>query len=384
MPKAITLPEPSAAAKAHSEQVKQYLQAYIQHRGAIPFSDYMNQALYAPGLGFYASGNHKFGAGGDFVTAPELGALFARTLANVVADVLGNIKNASILEFGAGSGKLAGDLLLALQEKNCLPLRYVIVEISPELCERQRVWLQKHLPDSIFARIEWLSALPQQFSGVVLANEVLDALPVDVFRQTDHGLQQLFVDVVDGALAWLEKPLVPDDPILARIGNSLQPPYQFEFNRYLAPWLQHLSDRVDQAVVLLIDYGYPESSYYHPDRYMGTLSCYFQQHMHSDPLILPGIQDITAHVNFTHVAESALSAGFQLLGYTTQAHFLLDAGLLAQLPDVADQAAYYPATEELNRLTSPNEMGEAFKVMALGKNSDVLVPGFQFDQCHRL
>lgn len=380
----LDLPEPSAAAKQHSTQLEGLIKTEIENAGGwIDFARYMDLALYTPGLGYYSAGQQKFGEQGDFITAPEISPLFSQTLANPVAEILASMQGGDVLEFGAGSGAMAAECLFSLKQKGVLPDRYLIVEVSAELRERQKQRIAERVPDLI-DRVHWLDQLPEEkIKAVVLANEVLDAMPVQRFVKCGDEVQSLGVCFQDNQL--LLKPRQADaelklqvESIEKELGRELCDGYSSEVNFNSWPWLQSIADVLDQGVVYLIDYGYPQREYYLPERTMGTLMCYYQHRAHDDALWNPGLQDITAFVNFTSVAEAAVLAGFDVTGFTSQANFLLDAGLPAlieqQMSD--DITRQLQITQQVKTLTLPSEMGERFKVLGLTKNLQIGVPGF--------
>ena len=339
--------------------------------GAIPFRRYMELALYAPGLGYYVGGAAKFGAGGDFVTAPELTPLFGRTLANPAAELLNAVPGGEVLEFGAGSGRLAADLLAALERLGALPARYLILEPSPELRDRQRATLAAAVP-RLLGRVEWLDRLPERFSGLVVANEVLDAMPVERFRITDNGPEAMWVTFYGDDLRaeWRPAGERLAEAVAAIEGEvgALPVGYESEWNPNIGPWVAALGAMLERGLVLLIDYGYPRPVYYHPQRERGTLRCHFRHQVVDDPLLLPGLQDITAHVDFTAVAEAADAAGLERLGYANQASWLLGCGLDRLLSAFdPDDPATLDQLQAARRLLLPQGMGEVFKVMALGR-----------------
>jgi SAM-dependent MidA family methyltransferase len=369
----------------------------ISHKGIISFARYMELALYTPGLGYYSGGLKKFGKEGDFVTAPEISTLFAKCLARQIQQILSLIQNSDVLEFGAGSGKMAADLLIELEKLNCLPKNYYILELSANLKYRQRIFFEQKIPH-LLKYIQWLDQLPvNTFRGVIVANEVLDAMPVHKFKlqkaDSDcfNTLKEVYVTQKNGQFLWHD-----DDPStpelkekIANIANllllscqekgyNLPEEYISEINLFLPGWLNALNYSIDQAVVILLDYGYPDYEYYHPQRSNGTLTCHYQHRSHSDPLILTGLQDITAHVDFSLLAESAINNGFVISGYTDQAHFLLNCGLIDLLNTYHIPTKQSIAiNQEIKLLTSPHEMGELIKVMALSKNIDASLLGFR-------
>ncbi|MGA9852816.1 MAG: class I SAM-dependent methyltransferase [Gammaproteobacteria bacterium] len=377
------LPEPSSDALAHSERLSARIHAEIVAQdGAIGFERYMELALYAPGLGYYSAGARKFGAAGDFVTAPELSPLFARCLALQCADLLAALGGGDILELGAGSGRMAADMLAELQRLDALPDHYLILEVSAELRERQRQTLEERTPVQL-EKVRWLDTLPPVFSGMIIGNEVLDALPASRFRRSTQGFEEFSVAVEDNRFAWHLRPANAElQSTLAGLETTLPEPlandYRSEICLRLPAFLCSLSDALTRGALLFVDYGYTRAAYYHPDRRMGTLMCHYRQRAHEDPFLFPGLQDITAHVDFTAVAEAGTAAGLELAGYTTQAHFLLALG-------IAEQAADWKAAREVKLLTLPEEMGERFKAIAFLKGLDLPLRGFSLrDLSHTL
>jgi len=386
------LPVPDAHERAHSKVLAGLIRQEIEAAaGAIPFSRFMELCLYAPGLGYYSAGLRKFGAGGDFVTAPELTSLFGRCLAQSCAAVLAET-GGDILEFGAGSGRLAVDLLGELGSQGQLPERYYILERSAGLKARQQALLRAQVPQ-LHERVVWLERLPAPgFRGVMLGNEVLDAMAVERFRWTGQGAELFYVTGAGDGFAWRQRPVTDAElaSAIARIASecALAAGYESELNTSLTPWLHSVSERLACGLLLLIDYGYPRREYYHAQRSSGTLLCHYRQRAHADPLLWPGLQDITAHVDFTAVAEAAFEAGLDVCGYTTQAHFLLDSGLdrllQAAMAD-SDDVAYLRLAQQAKTLILPGEMGERFHCIGLTRNLDIEVPGFRGqDFRHRL
>lgn len=378
------LPAPPAAALALSEELTARIHAEIQAAGgSIPFSRYMELCLYSPGLGYYSAGLQKFGEAGDFVTAPEISPLFGQCLAQSCAAVLVELGGGDLLEFGAGSGRLAVDVLSALAQLQQLPGTCYIIERSADLRERQQALLARMLPDLVH-RVRWLDALPAgDFRGVILANEVLDAMPVERFRWTGAAVEQYCVANINEAFGWQLCNDTPVELATAVTGicedYSLPAGYVAEANLMLVPWLQGIATSMSRGVVLLADYGYPRHEYYHVQRTQGTLMCHYRHRAHDDPFLWPGLQDITAHVDFTTVAEAAVAAGFAVSGYTTQAHFLLDCGLeqLLQAQGKPESTDYLKAAQQAKTLIMPGEMGERFKFIALTKGIDPEIPGFR-------
>jgi len=372
-----SLPEPSPQARAASRALIGRIGAELARRqNWISFARYMELALYEPGLGYYAGGAAKLGQAGDFVTAPELGPLFGRVLARQVGELLG--PGAAILEFGAGSGALAEALLDALPAGQ----PYCIVEPSAELAARQRARLG--------TRARWLDRLPASFRGVVLANEVVDAMPVHALAWTRDGVAERGVCVNDGSLAWSERPATGSVLAAAR-GIDLEPPssgrYESELGLAGRAWIGALAGMLEAGVILIVDYGFPAREYYHPQRAMGTLMCHYRHRAHGDPFFLPGLQDITAHVDFSALAHAAADAGLDVLGYASQADFLLNCGITDILgaEDASDAQRYAPLAAQAQKLLSPAEMGELFKVLALGRGARPAVTGFtRADRSHTL
>jgi len=381
-------PVPHAAAlKVSAALCERICQDIDIAAGSIPFSLYMERCLYESGLGYYSAGQQKFGSGGDFVTAPEISPLFGQCIAHSCEAVLQSTGGGDILEFGAGSGRLAIDILAELQRREALPSRYLILERSAELRQRQQLAIEKQLPH-VIDRVAWIDTLPDAgFRGVLLANEVLDAMAVERFRW-DGKRASLFHAGFNGeCFHWLDnrpENVSQDDALLqsiAEIANTLQlqPGYISEINVALPAWLHSVADVLQQGLLLLIDYGYPRHEYYHPQHSSGTLMCHYRQRAHDDPFLWPGLQDITAHVDFTAVAEAAVAAGLDVSGYTTQAGFLLDSGMdeLLQAAGPTDSMTYMRLAQQAKTLLLPGEMGERFKCIGLTRDLDVEIPGFR-------
>jgi SAM-dependent MidA family methyltransferase len=369
------LPEPSSDALAHSAACAAMLREDIaQHGGWVSFAHFMERVLYAPGLGYYAAGARKFGPDGDFVTAPELSSLFGQCIAQCAADVLRQTRG-DILELGPGSGKLCGDMLTELDVLGALPNRYCVLEVSADLRERQREAINR-LPGHLAARVEWLDRLPAAFSGLIVANEVLDVVPLNLVVQRDGAWFERGVGVADGAFAWSDRPLrdgvveAHAETIATRLFQGSVPDgYVLEIAPQVAALTTSLANALQRGALLFIDYGFRAAEYYHPERHMGTLMCHYRHRAHGDPFLYPGLQDITAHVDFTAVADAAVGAGLQLEGYATQAQFLLGAGLADRLLSarLADAAETPKLNNDAQRLVSPAEMGELFKAIAFSK-----------------
>lgn len=357
------LPEPSSYELAHSQKLEAKILEEIDAQGAITFARYMELALYAPGLGYYSAGARKFGATGDFITAPEISPLFARCIARQCQQVLQHLGGGDILEFGAGSGILAADLLLELEKLNCLPKHYYILEISADLRERQQQLLKEKIP-KFFAKIIWLDHLPEEkLQGVIIANEVLDAMPVHKFKM-ESGIKEYYVSAEGNNLIWHLGE--PSNTILAEqiAALGLSEGYDSEINLIISNWIAGVSAILHQGLILLSDYGFLREEFYHPQRSMGTLMCHYRHHAHDNPLLYPGLQDITAHVDFTAVGEAAEKAGLVVAGYTNQANFLLNCGI-AEMAVAQDAAEQYKLSNQVKKLLLPSEMGELFKVMSL-------------------
>lgn len=382
-----TLPVPDHAAAAHSMRVLDHLRAEIAAMGgAMSFARFMEFALYAPGLGYYCAGTRKFGAGGDFITAPELSPLFSHCLAHQCREILDALGGGTILELGAGSGIMAADLLQELRTLNALPEQYAILELSGELRERQRQTLAEQAPE-LLERVVWLDTLPASgFRGVILGNEVLDALPVERFRITAQGPRRLMVVSTENGLDCIEG---ADDPavtamvahIETEIGGRLPEGYTSEYVPQLREWLAAVAEPLTAGALLFIDYGYPRRDYYHPERHTGTLLCHYRHRAHDNPLILPGLQDITANVDFTAVADAALAVGLEVAGYTTQSYFLLGCGLMELLaeeipPNSHLGVRYLEQARQVKLLTLPGEMGDRFQAIALTRNLEIPLRGF--------
>ncbi len=381
----MNIPPLRSEQQAHIEEITRLIgQEASQSGGAISFDRYMELALYAPGLGYYQNAGYKIGVEGDFITAPEISPYFSRCLARQCAQVLTQLEQGSILEFGAGSGVMAADILTELETMGCLPEQYAILDLSGYLQQRQRKTLQQRVPH-LLERVSWLQQLPEGgFRGVVLGNELLDAMPVHIFRKTTSGLQQQYVAEQKGSLvsqwhAASARLQVAVGDIEQQYG-MLDDGYTSEINLRLKPWMNLLQQVLQQGVLLLIDYGYPGPAYYHPERHMGTLICHYQHRAHADPLVLTGLQDITASVDFSAVAKAGADAELELAGYTTQANFLLGCGLDQMLGELDPQQsdAYISALQGVKQITLPSEMGERFQVIALARDLSVPLMGFDF------
>lgn len=381
-----SLPEPSPEEQHHSEMLGQHILDQIHSaNGKIPFDRYMELALYTPHLGYYSSDLQKFGEQGDFITAPEISPMFGYCIAHQCAETLDHLKGGDILEFGAGSGRLAADILTRLASMDQLPDHYMILELSAHLRQRQKTLLEAEHPD-LMARIHWIETLPTGFSGMVVANEVIDAMPVSRFRYHQGSIYEQYVshnrgsfqsawepaqstNLVDRVTSLCEKHKLPDD-------------YESEVNLRAEAWIKALADSLLQGLVLLIDYGYSSREYYHPQRNRGTLNCHYRHRAHPDPFIWPGLQDITSQVDFSSLDTAAMAYGFEHSAFTNQAFFLLGLGLEGLLGESdLDPQQHLQRLQAVKRLTLPNEMGERFKVLGLGKGLKHPPSGFAL---HRL
>ncbi len=388
IPMKINLPETSAQERAHSNRLKTIIAEEIgDNNGFISFRRYMEMALYQPGLGYYVSGTRKFGASGDFVTAPEISPVFSMCLARQCCEVLNLSGGDSVLEAGAGSGIMAADVLLEMESQQCLPDCYYILEISPDLRQRQKETISEYAPH-LLARVSWLDTLEGlSFSGVVIANELLDAMPVEAFAIRENGVFQRGVSLNDCELVWQEQQADSDftREIGVLTGSSAISPTCSEFNPALASWMQQLSQCLQSGAMLLIDYGYTGSEYYLPQRTDGTLICHFKHTVIDDPLYYPGLVDISASVDFSAVAEAATKAGFSINGYTTQALFLIanELELIFQERLSTNTRHMAELSGQIKRLTLPSEMGERFQVIGLTKGVNSPLRGFAMGNATR-
>lgn len=377
--KSLRLPEPAADELAHSERLLRHLRELIAAQGPIPFSQYMERCLYAPGLGYYSAGKTKFGEAGDFVTAPELGDLFARCVVRAVEPVMGMLgEEAEFLELGGGSGAFAEAAMTAFLEAGTLPRRYLILEPSADLRERQRQRLATTLPTDVMHRMQWIDRPPEtHWRGVLFANEVIDALPTtrfvirhgEVYEEhvaLDGDARLLRVDrpadvLVTGAVRHVERDL----------GRSFEDGYRSEILPQLPYWIQAIAGTLDAGLMLFIDYGYVRREFYLPERQDGTLMAHYRHRAHSDPLHLPGLNDLTASVDFTALAEAGHSAGFGVVTYLPHAQFLIAAGLqevFAQAYEKADDdVARHRLAQQVKKLTLPDQMGERFQAMVMAR-----------------
>ena len=377
-----SLPEPEPAARAHSARLRELIREQIKaNGGAIAFARYMELALYAPGLGYYSAGARKFGAEGDFVTAPELGGVFAQCVGDALAPVLKQLGDETMFfEIGGGSGAFAEAALQHLAAIDSLPGRYAILEPSADLRERQQTRLREALPPELFSRCQWLDGPPEnEWRGVLFANEVLDALPTPRFVIRDGEVYEEFV-VLDagGELLRVDQPA---DALLhsavRHVERDIEAPladgYRSEILPQLPYWIQAVGGLLKEGAMLFVDYGYPRREYYLPERRDGTLVCHYRHRAHDDPFHLPGLQDLTAFVDFTALAEAGVHAGFDFSGYCAQTSFLIGNGLpqrLQAIDAIADEVERYRRHQEIKKLTLPGEMGERFQAMGFQRGVD--------------
>jgi SAM-dependent MidA family methyltransferase len=378
------LPEPGADERAHSDHLLQLLREQIAAHGPMSFAQYMERCLYAPGLGYYSAGKTKFGAAGDFVTAPELGELFARCVVNALQPVLATLgQTADFLELGGGSGVFAEAALKALAAAGTLPRHYLVLEPSADLRERQRERLAANLPAELNARVQWLDRPPEHaWRGVLFANEVIDALPTTRFAVRDGEVYEEYVTL--GGDGQLERVDRPADALVSGavrhverdLGQAFAEGYRSEILPQLPYWIQAVAGTLDAGVMLFVDYGYVRREFYLPERNDGTLMAHYRHHAHNDPLYLPGLNDLTASVDFTALAEAGNSAGFGVAAYLSQAQFLIANGL-AQAFETAyaeadDEATRYRLAQQVKKLTLPEQMGERFQAMLLARGLDAV------------
>lgn len=380
--------EPDTFLQRHSQTLTHLIHDAVRERGGwIGFDHYMQMALYQPGLGYYTAGSERFGPNGDFVTAPMLGQLFAASLASQCAEILTLNDCDTIVEFGAGNGDLAANILLNLARSGNLPGHYQIVETSPDLIDRQQQRIKQlgiEQGDAVIDGVEWLDVLPQKINGVVIGNEVVDAMPFKRFEMLAEGeTRELGVAANARGLEWCRGREIT----LPFSLPDCEPGYQSEWSPQSEAWVRSVGEKLEKGVLLLIDYGFPEHEFYHPDRQQGTLMCHYRHHAHSDPFLWPGLQDITCHINFSAVARAGLDVGMDLIGYNAQGDFLLACGLLKhmerQMTEVGgltqekQTQTQMAMAAEVKKLTMPHEMGELFKVIALGRKVDQVLSGFR-------
>jgi len=380
MPAPETLPAPDPEAAAHSRQLADHIAATIAAEGDwVPFNRYMELALHAPGLGYYASGTRKFGADGDFVTAPEITPLFARCIALQARQVL-EATGGEILELGPGSGALAADMVDELKSHGAAPKRYLMLEVSPELRERQRARFAERFPGEA-DRFVWIDKLPEKFKGLVVANEVLDVVPCAIAHRQGMELQERGVIVTEAGFAFDDQPIAEGE-LRRRVANAFPPgdyDYLSEVNFAAEALVRTVADSIEKGVALFIDYGFPEREYYHSQRTMGTLRCHYRHRVHGDPFFWPGLQDITAHIDFSAMARAAESVDAEVYGFTTQAYFLISCGLavMVSTQDPTMTLSRLQASSAVRRLIAPQDMGELFKVLGVGRGMPGPLLGFQ-------
>jgi len=379
-----SLPEPDAAAKEYSTTLVQMIHSAIaDSAGAISFAEFMQLALYAPGYGYYSGGLQKFGNAGDFTTAPEISPLFSQSIAVQCAQVINEIGHADILEVGAGTGIMAATILLELEQLGQLPDRYYILELSAELRQRQADTIKQSCPQ-LFERVQWLDALPLSgFRGVVLGNELIDAMPVQRFIIEDDQVREQVIVSNGDELQLATRPANEElvfavHKIEIELGEKFPEGYESEINSAADAWLVSIAELLETGLVLLIDYGYSRREFYHKQRNTGTLMCHYQHRAHPDAMILIGLQDITAHVDFTALAEIAAANDLSVAGFTTQAHFLLSLGIEQRVPQFTDETEQIKVTQQIKQLVLPSEMGELFKVIALTRGLTEPLQGFTF------
>jgi SAM-dependent MidA family methyltransferase len=385
------LPEPPGELKQLSETLCARIRDEMDEDGMMSFSRFMEMTLYEPGLGYYSAGLHKLGESGDFITAPELGPLFAGCLAGQLSELAAGLGKYDILEAGAGTGALAADLLRALLPGR-LPDRYLILERSADLREIQRQVISEGAPGQA-DRVEWLDRPPEfDWKGVLIANEVLDALAVERFRIGENGVEQVCVEPRNGGFGWAFRQASDRlgrevSHVLSDVGIKLPPGYRSEINLHTRDWLQAISGRMTHGLALFIDYGYPRREFYLPERSDGTLMCHYRHRAHNDPFFWPGLQDITAWVDFTSLAEAADHCGLDVEGYCSQSFFLLGCGLESVLGSLGESSedGGLALGAQARQLTLPGMMGEKFQVMGLGRGLEDPLRGFSLqDLRHRL
>ena len=385
-----TLPKPDEFALKLSESLREKIRlAIINNGGSISFEQYMQMALYEPGLGYYSAGSCKFGEQGDFVTAPEISPLFSRCIARQCLQVLSKISTSIILELGPGTGTMAIDIMQVLAQNNTLPETYYMLEPSADLRQRQQLKIKNSIPQ-LEERFVWLDRLPEEkIKGIILVNEVIDAMPVKRIV-IDSEIEEYAVACDSGAndqtrFIWSKREIDQKlksemQEIFNVLREPLATPYITEINCNIKPWLNSLNDVLEEGLILISDYGYPRLEYFHPQRCEGTLICHYRHHAHDDPFLYPGLQDITASVDFTTVAETAVDAGLHVSGFTTQAHFLIACGLDQFVSEykTEDVVERSKMTRQVSKLTMPGEMGEKFKFIGLSKKLDIQLCGFGF------
>jgi len=374
------LPSPSPEAAAHSAGLAEHIASVIAAEGDwIPFSRFMELALYAPGLGYYTAGSRKFGGEGDFVTGPEISDMYAKCVARQAVQVIQAV-GGDVLELGPGSGALAADLYAEMKAVGQAPKRYLMLEVSPDLRERQRARIAQRHPKDL-DRFVWLDRLPEKIRGLVIGNEVLDVVPFSLVHRTRGEIYERGVIVSEAGFAWDDE-RIPEGELKRRAAAVIPPgdyDYLTEIGLAAEALVRTIAASLEAGAALFIDYGFPEREFYHPQRFMGTLRCHYRHRFHGDPFFMPGLQDITAHVDFTAMARAAESADAEVYGFTTQAYFLISCGLAVMVSagDPGMTLSRLKGTSAVHRLINPSEMGELFKVLGVGRGFDVPLLGFQ-------
>lgn len=373
-----TLSAVSPEAQQHSDALKKLIKKQIQSEGgSISFAKYMHTCLYAPGYGYYSAGSHKIGEQGDFTTAPEISSFFGYSIANHITDVFAQKTEKHILEFGAGSGQLAIDIMVYLEKSHDLPEFYYILEISADLRQRQQQYIRQLLPELI-DRFVWLDELPEQFEGVILANEVCDAMPVNLIKIKDHQLYERHVGLNNNHFAWRDVAVTNNE--LKQQGTRLQTHistdiYETEIHLATQQWLRTVAQSLKKGAFFIIDYGYSFNTFYNDERKQGTLCCYYRHQLNDDPFYLPGLQDITAHTEFTTLADIAFEQGLDVAGFHEQSDFLMAGGITdiaTELHNDMASADWLQQSAGLKQLLMPSQMGQQFKVLSLTKNLELL------------
>jgi SAM-dependent MidA family methyltransferase len=380
---------PDPIAQQMSKQLLTLIkQKMTKSGGKITFADYMHLCLYAPGFGYYSAGNHKIGSGGDFTTAPEISSLFSQAFSNHIKDVMQQLPHCNIVEFGAGNGTMAIDILKALERSNSLPEQYIIIETSADFRQRQTSHIETEIPH-LASLVHWFTAIPNSITGVIIANEVCDAMPVHLIKVSRDTIKERYVSInSNNELFWCDGDLSIHQlqtQAQAIQNNLINDLYISEINLYANAWITSLAEALQKGAIFIVDYGYSNEDYYRPDRHHGTLMCYHQHQGHENPLILPGLQDITAHVDFTSLAQSALDNGLDVASFQYQRDFLLAGDITNFVDGEASTFKQVQQKTEIKRLTLPAGMGETFKALTLTKNLDALLPRIQLrDQRHHL
>ena len=372
-----TMPIASEIEIQLSEQLKtKIIQAIHSNQGWISFDRFMEFALYDPEFGYYTGNLRKFGEKGDFVTASEISSFFAKTMCIQFEEIFLSLDK-NIIEIGAGSGKFALEVIQSLDSKKID--HYFILEISHSLRKHQYELLIKNLPPHLFGKVQWIDQIPQEYNGIIFCNELLDALPIDLIKKSSGIPYQKGVALENDLFIWKDK-AIKDLSIYDHINlESLPDNYLAEDAIHIKSWINNISESISKGVVIIIDYGFNHSEYFHEQRSQGTLMCHFKHHAHDNPLIQVGIQDITSHVNFSYVAREASNKGLHINGFISQANFLINCGILDLLEkvNIEDSVLYMKSVSEIQKLLSPSEMGDLFKVMTIEKNIDINLVGLK-------